>query len=69
MKHIILHLWIIFASLIICLPQARGKELLKSVDQQEKLIFDFKNTDEIDYWRTVNDGVMALIKHLVYASR
>jgi len=36
--------------------QANGAS--KNMVQDERLIFDFNNTDATDYWRIVNDGVM-----------
>jgi monofunctional biosynthetic peptidoglycan transglycosylase len=39
-------------------PEAQAKEVYKSMDHKESLIFDFRNADEIEYWRIVNDGVM-----------
>ena len=58
MKRVILYLSLIVATILLFMPEARAKELYKSMDQQERLIFDFKNTNEIEYWRIVNDGVM-----------
>jgi monofunctional biosynthetic peptidoglycan transglycosylase len=49
---------LILVTILFFIPEAKAKEVNKSMDQQESLIFDFKNADEIEYWRIVNDGVM-----------
>ena len=48
----------LIAVTILFTPGAQAKEVHKSMDQQERLIFDFINESEIGYWRIVNDGVM-----------
>ncbi len=48
----------LIAVTILLLPEAQAREVYKNMDQQESLIFDFKNESEIGYWRIVNDGVM-----------
>ncbi len=58
MKRAILSISLIVVTILIFIPEARARQAGKSMDQQEKLIFDFKNTDEIEYWRIVNDDVM-----------
>lgn len=40
------------------MPETQAIGAYKGMGQQERLILDFKNTDEIEYWRIVNDGVM-----------
>jgi len=58
MKRIIVYSSLIVMAIFVFMPEAQAKETNKSMDQQERLIFDFKNADEIEYWRIVNDGVM-----------
>jgi len=58
MKRVIFYLSLIVATILLFIPEARAKEAYRSMDKQESLIFDFKNADEIEYWRIVNDGVM-----------
>ena len=48
----------LIAVTILSIPEAQAQELSKSMDQQESLIFDFKNESEVGYWRIVNDSVM-----------
>ncbi len=49
---------LIAMTILLLTPEAQTIEVYKSMDQQESLIFDFKNESEIGYWRIVNDGVM-----------
>jgi monofunctional biosynthetic peptidoglycan transglycosylase len=58
MKRIIVYSSLIVMAILVFIPKARAKEANKSMGLQERLIFDFKNTDDIEYWRIVNDGVM-----------
>ncbi len=58
MKRLILNLSLIILTIVLITPEARTKETYKSMEQQENLIFNFKNEDEIERWRIVNDGVM-----------
>ena len=58
MKRVMLYISLIVVTILVFMPEARAKAGGKSMGQEERLIFDFKNTDEIEYWRTVNDGVM-----------
>ena len=58
MKRNIFGLSLIAAAILLFVPGTQAKEVYKSMDQQESLIFDFKNESEIGYWRIVNDGVM-----------
>ncbi len=58
MKRNIVGLSLIAVTLLLFISEAQAKEVYKSMDQQESLIFDFKNESEIGYWRIVNDGVM-----------
>jgi monofunctional biosynthetic peptidoglycan transglycosylase len=37
---------------------ALAKEAPQSMDNQERLLFDFKNSNRTEDWRIVNDGVM-----------
>jgi len=52
MKRIMSYVLLIIVTIVLPIPETRA------MDQQELLIFDFKNKDEIEYWRIVNDGVM-----------
>jgi monofunctional biosynthetic peptidoglycan transglycosylase len=52
MRRAVSYLTLIIVTFFSFMPEARP------MDPQEKLIFHFKNTDEIEYWRIVNDGVM-----------
>ncbi len=58
MKRNIVGLSLIAVTILLFISEAQAKEVYKSMDQQESLIFDFKNENEIEYWRIVNDGVM-----------
>jgi hypothetical protein len=58
MKRVILYLSLIGVTILLFMPETQAIGAYKGMDQKEKLIFDFKNTEEIGYWRTVNDGVM-----------
>ena len=49
---------IISLAMLMFMPEARAKELSKSMDQQESVLFTFSTIEEIEYWRVVNDGVM-----------
>ena len=58
MKRNIFGLSLIAAAILLFVPGTQAKEVYKSMDQQESLIYDFKNDGEIGNWRIVNDGVM-----------
>ena len=58
MKSVIVYFSLIVVTIVLFMPEARAKEEYESMYQQERLIVDFKNTDEIEYWRIVNDDVM-----------
>ena len=58
MKRYIFGLSLMAVTILLFIPEAQAKEVYKSMDQQERLIFDFQNESEIEYWRVVNDGVM-----------
>ncbi len=58
MKSLIMCFSLLVVTFSLVMPEARAKDADKGMDQQERLIFDFKNSNEIEYWRIVNDGVM-----------
>lgn len=58
MKRVTFYLSLIVVTTILFIPETRAQEVYKNADKLESLIFDFKNADEIEYWRIVNDGVM-----------
>lgn len=58
MKSVIFNFSLIIMIIISFKSEVIAKEVYKSMDNQERLIFEFKNPDEIEDWRIVNDGVM-----------
>lgn len=58
MKPARIHFILIVVALFFLLSEAQANETYNVINKAEKLIFDFKNTDEIKNWQIVNDGVM-----------
>ncbi|WP_300464073.1 CIA30 family protein [Desulfobacula sp.] len=58
MKPVRIQFILMVVSLLFLLSEARANETYNVINKAEKLIFDFKNTDEIKNWQIVNDGVM-----------
>jgi monofunctional biosynthetic peptidoglycan transglycosylase len=58
MKRVILYHSLIVMLILTTKLEVFAIEPYKSMDSQERIIFDFKNSNEIEPWRIVNDGVM-----------
>lgn len=58
MKRVIIYSSLFGVIILFFMLGTQAAGAYKGMDQQERLIFDFNNTDEIEYWRIVNDGVM-----------
>jgi NADH dehydrogenase [ubiquinone] 1 alpha subcomplex assembly factor 1 len=58
MKQVIFYIALILVTILIFIPKVMAKEDNNPTGQQEKRLFEFKNTEAIEYWRIVNDGVM-----------
>ena len=58
MRRSILSLSLIVMTTVLIVPEAHTNEAPKGVALQESLLFDFENSEEIERWRIVNDGVM-----------
>ena len=58
MKCVIFYFLLIVMIILSFKSGTPAKEVYKSMDKQERIIFDFKNSDKIEDSRIVNDGVM-----------
>lgn len=58
MRRIILSLALMVMTMALMIPEAQANEAPKGVALQESLMFGFENSEEIEPWRIVNDGVM-----------